>query len=243
MHDWLCRTARLLGREAVERLEGSAVAVFGLGGVGSYTAEALARSGVGRLVLVDGDTVADSNRNRQLIALTSTVGLPKAEVMVARVRDINPACRVEAHTLFYSPQSGRGLIAGCDAAADAVDMVTAKLALAQECRDAGVPLVSAMGCGNKLDPTRFRVADIYDTRVCPLCRVMRRELRQRGIGRLTVVYSEEPPAPPAEPLPDGEAGERRATPGSLAFVPAAAGLVLAGEIVRLLLDGGQNGTY
>lgn len=240
MQGWLCRTARLLGREAVERLEASAVAVFGLGGVGSYTAEALARSGVGRLVLVDGDTVADSNRNRQLVALTSTVGLPKAEVMAARVRDINPACRVEAHTLFYGPDTGRGLITGCDAAADAVDMVTAKIALAQECRDAGVPLVSAMGCGNKLDPTRFRVADLYDTRVCPLCRVMRRELRQRGIDRLTVVYSEEEPVPPSQPMTQAETGERRATPGSLAFVPAAAGLVLAGEIVRLLLGGGQD---
>lgn len=166
----MSRTAMLLGREAVERLEQATVAVFGLGGVGSYTAEALARAGVGRLILVDGDTVSDSNRNRQLIALCSTVGQPKAEVMARRVRDINPACRAEAHTVFYLPGEGQGLIDGCDFVADAVDTVAAKLALAEECRDKGIPLVSAMGCGNKLDPSRFRTADIADTSVCPLCR-------------------------------------------------------------------------
>lgn len=140
MENWMSRTAMLLGREAVERLEQATVAVFGLGGVGSYTAEALARAGVGRLILVDGDTVSDSNRNRQLIALCSTVGQPKAEVMARRVRDINPACRAEAHTVFYLPGEGQGLIDGCDFVADAVDTVAAKLALAEECRDKGIPL-------------------------------------------------------------------------------------------------------
>ncbi|HIW72955.1 MAG TPA: tRNA threonylcarbamoyladenosine dehydratase [Firmicutes bacterium] len=233
MQEWLSREAMLLGREAVERLERASVAVFGLGGVGSYTAEALARAGVGRLVLVDGDAVADSNRNRQLGALVSTVGLPKAEVTAARVREINPACRVEPHVLFYLPGEEGTLLDGLDYAADAVDTVAAKLSLAVECRRRGIPLVSAMGCGNKLDPTRFRVADIYQTRVCPLCRVMRRELKARGVPSLRVVYSEEEPL---APLPGGEgpAAGRRALPGSVSFVPPVAGLILAGEIIRAL---------
>ena len=231
MQEWLSREAMLLGREAVERLEQASVAVFGLGGVGSYTAEALARAGIGRLVLVDGDTVSDTNRNRQLGALVSTIGLSKAEVTAARVRDINPACRVEAHTLFYLPGEEGGLLDGLDYAADAVDTVAAKLSLAEECRRRGIPLVSAMGCGNKLDPTAFRAADIYDTKVCPLCRVMRRELKARGIPSLRVVYSEEPPL---TPLPGGEepAEGKRALPGSVSFVPGAAGLILAGEIIK-----------
>ncbi len=231
MQEWLSRQAMLLGREAVERLEQASVAVFGLGGVGSYTVEALARAGIGRLVLVDGDEVADSNRNRQLGALASTVGRPKAEVMAARVREINPACRVEPHVLFYLPGQEGALLDGLDYAADAIDTVTAKLSLAEECRRRGVPLISAMGCGNKLDPTLFRVADIYQTRVCPLCRVMRRELRARGIPSLRVVYSEEEPL---APLACGEGPEegRRALPGSVSFVPSVAGLILAGEIIK-----------
>ncbi len=237
--DWQDRTVLLLGREAVDRLAGASVAVFGLGGVGSFAAEALARAGIGRLVLVDGDVVDITNLNRQLVALRSTLGQPKAEVMAQRVRDINPACRVEAHNLFYLPPSdgqpscGIGVIDGCDFVADAIDTVTSKLGLAEECRDKGIPLISAMGCGNKLDPTRFRVADIADTRVCPLCRVMRRELKKRNIPSLTVVYSEEPPRPSWETA-DIPAPGRRATPGSLSFVPSAAGLILAGEIIRRL---------
>lgn len=239
MQDWLAREGMLLGREGVERLENAAVAVFGLGGVGSYTAEALARAGVGSLLLVDGDVVSDTNRNRQLVALTSTVGRPKAEVMAERVRDINPACRVEARTLFYLPGEDGApgpLLSGLDYVADAVDTVTAKLSLAEECARRGVPLISAMGCGNKLDPTLFRVADIYETRVCPLCRIMRRELKARNISSLKVVYSEEPPVTPENLFPEG-GGEtppegRRALPGSLSFVPSVAGLILAGEIIR-----------
>ncbi len=248
MQDWLAREGMLLGREGVERLENAAVAVFGLGGVGSYTAEALARAGIGSLLLVDGDVVSDTNRNRQLVALTSTVGRPKAEVMAERVRDINPACRVEARTLFYLPKgespSGESLPGGEEAAlldgldyvADAIDTVTAKLSLAEECARRGIPLISAMGCGNKLDPTRFRTADIYETRVCPLCRIMRRELKARGIPALKVVYSEEPPLTPENLFPAG-GGEtppegRRALPGSLSFVPSVAGLILAGEIIK-----------
>ena len=233
LSDWQSRTGLLLGQAAVDRLASASVAVFGLGGVGSYTAEALARAGVGRLVLVDGDTVDITNINRQLVAAHSTVGEPKAAVMAARARDINPACRAEAHTLFYLPPSGQGLIDGCDFVADAVDMVSAKLALAEECRDKRIPLISAMGCGNKLDPTGFRVADIADTKVCPLCRVMRRELKKRGLEHLTVVYSEEPPLTPAAPAASDTAG-RRAVPGSVSFVPSAAGLIMAGEIIRRL---------
>lgn len=231
--DWQARTSLLLGEEAMDKLATSSVAVFGLGGVGSYTAEALARAGVGRLVLVDGDTVDVTNINRQLIALHSTIGQPKAAVMAQRVRDIHPTCRVEAHSLFYLPPEGVGLVDGCDFVADAVDMVSAKLALAEECRDKNIPLISAMGCGNKLDPTGFRVADIGDTRVCPLCRVIRRELKKRGIASLTVVYSEEPPISPAE-VSEPETGPRRAVPGSLSFVPSVAGLIMAGEIIRRL---------
>ena len=231
MQEWLSREAMLFGKEAVERLEKASVAVFGLGGVGSYTAEALARAGIGRLVLVDGDEVADSNRNRQLGALVSTVGRPKAEVMAARVRDISPSCRVEAHTLFYLPGEEGTLLDGLDYAADAIDTVTAKLSLAEECRRRGIPLVSAMGCGNKLDPTRFRVADIYDTKGCPLCRVMRRELKARGVPGLKVVYSEEPPLTP-RPCDEAENSGRRALPGSVSFVPPVAGLILAGEIIK-----------
>ena len=184
---WTARTALLLGQEGVDRLAAASVAVFGLGGVGSYAAEALARAGVGRLILVDGDVVEETNLNRQLVALHSTLGRSKAEVAAQRVLDIAPGCRAEAHAMFYLPEQGQGLIDGCDYVADCIDMVSAKLALAEECRDKGIPLISAMGCGNRLDPTRFRVTDIYETSGCPLCRVMRRELRRREIPALKVV--------------------------------------------------------
>ncbi len=230
--EWQSRSALLLGEKGVEALQKASVAIFGLGGVGSYTAEALARAGVGRLVLVDGDVVDITNLNRQLVALRSTLGRPKAEVMAERIRDINPTCRAEAQQVFYlPPDQGLGLIDGCDFVADAIDTVSSKLALIEECREKGIPLISAMGCGNKLDPSRFRVADIGKTSVCPLCRIMRKELKKRGIGSLPVVYSEEPPLPAGDASPGSS---RRATPGSVSFVPAAAGLLLAGEIVRRL---------
>lgn len=229
MEDWRTRTAMLIGDAALERLSRSAVAVFGLGGVGSFTAEALARAGVGRLVLVDGDTVSLTNLNRQLVALHSTLGQNKAEVMAQRVRDINPDCRVEAHPRYYLPDEPQDFLAGCDLAADCIDMVTAKIALAQECRDRSIPLVSAMGCGNKLDPTRFRVAPLEKTSVCPLCRVMRRELGRRGITGVTVVYSDEQPV-----RPHGAEDGGRPVPASISYVPSSAGLLLAGEILRRL---------
>lgn len=187
------RTARLLGREAVDRLAASAVAVFGLGGVGSYAAEALARAGIGRLLLVDADVVDETNINRQLVALHSTVGRPKAEVMRERVLDIHPACRAEARVEFYPFPLD---FTAFDYVADCVDTVTAKLALIEACRSAGTPVISCMGTGNKLDAGAFEVSRIEDTSVCPLARVMRYELKKRGITGVKCVYSRELPAAP-----------------------------------------------
>lgn len=234
--DFLSRTVRLLGENGVRRLTEAKIAVFGLGGVGSYTAEALARCGVGELVLVDGDTVDVSNVNRQLCALHSTVGRSKAEVMRERLSDISPDCVIHAHTVFYDAEHGQGLVDECDFVVDAIDTVSSKLLLVQECAAKNVPLISAMGCGNKRDPMGFRVADISKTKVCPLCRVMRRELKTRGIDHLTVVYSEEPPLTPA-----AEAGEgRKVAPGSLPFVVGAAGMLLAAHVVNTLTKGGVD---
>lgn len=234
MTDWRQRTAMLLGQDGIERLSEASVAVFGLGGVGSYVVEALARGGIGRLVLVDKDVVDPTNINRQLCAVTSTVGQPKAAVMARRVRDIAPSCMVEAHAVFYRPPEGTGLMNGCDYVADAIDTVTSKLALIEEAQSMGIPIISAMGCGNKLDPTRFEVADIYATRVCPLCRIMRRELKKRHIDALQVVYSQE------EPLAVSDSSARpgaRPSPGSVPFVPSVAGLIIAGEIIKKLSQG------
>ena len=217
------RTEQLLGSAAVDRLRASRVALFGLGGVGSFTAEALARAGVGHLLLVDGDTVAPSNLNRQLVALHSTLGRPKAEVMAARIRDISPDIRVDARHAFYLPENADVFdFAGFDYVIDAVDTVAAKVELAVRAHAASVPLVSCMGAGNKLDPARFEVADLFATSVCPLCKAMRKALKARGINALTVVYSREPPAVASRP------------PGSVSFVPSAAGLILAGVVIRAL---------
>lgn len=236
---WQSRSALLLGEEGLRRLSSASVAVFGLGGVGSFVAEGLARAGVGRLLLVDGDVVDSTNINRQLVALHSTVGLSKTEVMARRIQDINPACQIETYPLFYKPatdkEEGCGLhiIDGCDFVADAIDMVSSKIGLAESCFRQNIPLISAMGCGNKLDPTLFQVADIYATKTCPLCRVMRRELKKRDIPSLTVVYSEEPPLTPAA-SEVGRPETGKAVPGSVSFVPAVAGLIMAGEIIRRL---------
>ncbi len=225
---WLDRETALLGTDAVERLKTAKVAVFGLGGVGSYAAEALARTGVGALVLCDGDTVDVTNLNRQLCATVSSLGNPKAEVVAARVRDINPTCAVTAAVTFYSATDGQGLVDGCDFVVDAIDDVKAKVALALECKDKNIPLVAAMGCGNKLNPMGFQVDDLANTTVCPLCRVMRRELKAVGITHLPVVYSTEPPH--RSPATDGE----RVPPASISFVPSAAGLLLAAYVVTEL---------
>ena len=235
MEDLFSRTEQLLGPEAMERLKHAKVAVFGIGGVGGFAAEALARSGVGALELVDSDTVAPSNLNRQIIALHSTLGLPKVEAAKARFRDINPELDVSVRALFFTPETAADFdFSQYDYVIDAVDTVAAKLALAEAARDAGVPLISAMSAGNKLDPTAFRVADIAKTSVCPLARVMRRELKKRGIYHLKVVYSQEQPLP-APPATEGQ----RPTIGSVAFVPSVMGLILAGEVIKDLAAGGE----
>ena len=231
------RTARMLGEGALVRLSQARVAVFGIGGVGGHLCEALARAGVGALDLIDSDTVAPSNINRQIVALHSTVGMDKVEAMAARIRDINPACVVRTHACFYLPEEGDRFDFSCyDYVADAIDTVRAKIDLVLRAKAAGVPIICAMGAGNKLDPTRFEVADLAKTTVCPLAKVMRVELRKRGIEHVKVVYSrEEPVTPPAdapqgEPIADGSA--RRSTPGSVSFGPAVMGLIMAGEIIK-----------
>lgn len=215
------RTALLLGEDGLFRLQKSKVAVFGVGGVGGFAVEALARSGVGELVLVDKDVVSRSNINRQIIAAEDTVGIPKVEVMKQRIRSINPAIMVDARECFFLPEvSGEFDFSGYDYVVDAVDNVTAKIEIIQRCIECGTPVISAMGAGNKLDPTRFEVADIYQTSVCPLAKVMRRELKKRGVNHCKVVYSKEEPKISGRP------------PGSVAFVPSVAGLILAGEVIK-----------
>ncbi len=229
------RTELLLGAAAMEKLAAARVAVFGVGGVGGYVVEALARSGVGSLALFDDDAVSLTNLNRQIIATHDTLGQPKVEAMAARVRSIAPACAIVPCRMFYTPENADKVdLTDFDYVVDAVDTVASKLELAVRCDALGVPIISAMGAGNKLDPTQLRVTDISKTSVCPLARVMRRELKKRGVERLRVVYSREPPLTPRE-MP-GEACEpgRRQTPGSVSFVPAAAGLILAGEVIRAL---------
>lgn len=221
-----CRTERLLGAAALEKLSKSRVAVFGIGGVGGHTAEALVRSGIGALDIIDGDDVALSNINRQIIALHSTVGQPKTEAAAARFLDINPNLKLKCFQFRLSEETvGAFDFSEYDYVVDAIDDVRAKVLLAVKCKETQTPLISSMGAGNKLDPTKFQVADIYETSVCPLARVMRRELKSRGIERLKVVYSTEPPHAPTR---EGE----RVVPASCAFVPSVAGLIIAGEVVR-----------
>lgn len=232
MEDIFARTRLLLGDDGLARLAAARVAVFGIGGVGGYAVEALARSGVGALDLIDSDTVDATNLNRQIIATLPGVGRPKVSVAAERVTSINPACTVRAHECFFLPETAAQFdFSAYDYVIDAVDTVAAKIALVDAARAAGTPIVSSMGAGNKLDPTAFRVADIYETSVDPLARVMRRELRRRGVPALKVVYSTEPPR---EPVPDGERVKdgSRPAPGSVAFVPSVAGLILGGEVVR-----------
>jgi tRNA A37 threonylcarbamoyladenosine dehydratase len=219
----------------MEKLSRSRVAVFGLGGVGSYAVEALARSGVGALDLIDSDRVALSNLNRQIIATAETVGMPKVDAAEARIRSINPDCTVRKSTVFFLPENaGEFDFAAWDYVADAIDTVSGKIALVLAARAAGTPIISAMGTGNKLDPSLLRVSDIYETSMCPLARVMRRELKKRGVERLQVVWSPEEPLTPEQPEEDPPEG-RRSVPGSSAFVPAAAGLLMASAVVRDLI--------
>lgn len=243
MLDQFSRTELLLGREGMERLARAHVAVFGLGGVGGYTAEALVRSGVGTLDLVDSDRISLTNLNRQILATHRTLGQYKADAARERALEINPDAVINARKVFYGPDTaGEFDFSQYDYVVDAIDTVTGKLALIQQALEAGTSVISCMGAGNKLDPTAFRVADIYETSVCPLARVMRKELKRRGVKRLKVVYSREPPRGPEGTLyQESLEGEvRRQVPGSAAFVPAAAGLILAGEVVRDLALGQRN---
>ena len=225
------RTEMLLGYDGVENLKNSKVAVFGVGGVGGYTAEALARSGVGSIDLYDSDRVSLSNINRQIAALHSTVGKYKADVIKERILDINGCAEVNAYKVFYLPENADDYpLDKYDYVVDAIDTVSAKIELICRCNKMGVPIISAMGAGNKLDPTAFKVADIYSTRMCPLAKVMRRELKSRDIKSLKVVYSEEKAKKPEIQLYDSE--NNKPVPGSVSFVPSVAGLIIAGEVIK-----------
>lgn len=240
------RTELLLGKEAMNKLEGARVAVFGIGGVGGYVCEALVRSGVGKLDLIDNDKVCMSNLNRQIIATRNTVGKYKTEVMKSRILEINPETEVNIHNCFFLPENAEEFpFEEYDYVVDAVDTVTAKIALVMKCKEMDVPIISSMGAGNKLDASAFRVTDIYKTKVCPLAKVMRRELKKRGVKKLKVVYSEEEPIRPMEDTSDNcstetvcqdgveyKSAKRRSTPGSVAFVPSVAGLIIAGEVIK-----------
>ena len=233
MLEQFLRTEMLLGSEALTRLQNARVAVFGLGGVGGYVVEALARSGVGSLDLIDSDTVSVSNLNRQILATHSTVGMLKVDAARNRVLDINPACNVKTWPVFYTPDTADSFdFTQYDYIVDAIDTVTGKLALVERAKAAGTPIICCMGTGNKLDASAFRVADISKTTMCPLARVMRRELSKRGIRHLQVVYSQEEALTPTGWEEEAAALGKRQIPGSVAFVPGAAGLLLAGEVVR-----------
>ena len=236
MKEEFSRSALLLGAAVQQRLVGASAAVFGIGGVGGFAAEALARAGIGRIALFDADTVSVSNLNRQIVALHSTVGQPKVEVMARRIADINPDCAVAAHRVFYGADNADQFpMSDYDIVIDAVDTVSAKLLLIERAAAAGVYIISAMGCGNKLDPSRFEVADIEKTSVCPLAKVMRYELRKRGLRHIPVVYSKEPALTP-DGAAEAPAPGRHTVPGSVSWVPGAAGLLLAGTAIRHLLQ-------
>ncbi len=243
------RTELLLGKEAMETLKNKRVAIFGIGGVGGYVCESLVRTGIGHFDIVDDDKVCLTNLNRQIIATRSTVGKDKVEVMKARMLDINPNADITIHKCFFLPENAEDFpFEEYDYVVDAVDTVTAKIEIIMRCQEKGVPVISCMGAGNKLDPSRFKVADIYKTTMCPLAKVMRRELKKRGVKKLKVVFSDEKPVTPLEDMstsckancicPPGaerKCTDRRAIPGSTAFAPAVAGLILASEVVKDLI--------
>lgn len=230
------RTEMLLGREAVERLAAAAVVIFGIGGVGSYAAEGLARAGVGRMTLVDHDVIDVTNINRQIHALTETVGASKAETMAQRIRSINPSCEVRAIRAFYQPEEAERFFSELyDYALDAVDTVTAKIDLAVQCHRRGIPIIASMGAANKLDPTLFEIMDIYRTKGDPLARVLRKKLKEQGVPHLRVVCSRERPRTP-EIGEEQPAAGRNSVPSSVSFVPSVVGLIMAGAVVRDLLN-------
>ena len=233
MKEQFLRTAMLLGTDALEKLQGARVAVFGLGGVGGYTVEALARAGIGALDLIDNDTVSLSNVNRQILATHRTVGMDKTEAAKERVLDINPDCIVRTHKVFYTPETADQFdFTEYDYIVDAIDTVTGKLALVERANSVGTPIICCMGTGNKLDASAFQVADISKTSMCPLARIMRKELGKRGIKHLKVVYSQEEALTPTGWEEEAAAIGKRQIPGSVSFVPGAAGLILAGEVIK-----------
>lgn len=232
MSNQFSRTELLLGKDALEKLKNSRVAVFGVGGVGGYTVEALVRSGIGAIDIIDNDTVSLSNINRQIIATLDTVGLLKVDVCEDRIKSINPDCKVTKYNCFFLPENADQFdFSKYDYVVDAVDTVKAKLALVEICKEKNINIISSMGAGNKLDPTRFEVADISKTSVCPLAKVMRCELRKREINHLKVVYSKEP-AVKVNVTDDSDEVNRRSVPGSVSFVPSVAGLIIAGEVIK-----------
>ena len=237
MKEQFLRTAMLFGTEVLEKLQKARVAVFGLGGVGGYTVEALARAGIGQLDLVDNDTVSLSNVNRQILATHSTVGMDKTEAAKRRVLDINPDCIVRTHKVFYTPETAEQFdFTQYDYIVDAIDTVTGKLALVERANESGTPIICCMGTGNKLDASAFQVADISKTSMCPLARIMRKELGKRGIKHLKVVYSQEEALTPTGWEEEAAAIGKRQIPGSVSFVPGAAGLILAGEVIKDLAN-------
>jgi tRNA A37 threonylcarbamoyladenosine dehydratase len=226
------RTQLLIGESALRKLNNARVAVFGIGGVGGHAMEALVRSGIGAVDLIDHDTVDETNLNRQIIATRDVIGRPKVEVAAERFLDINPQIKINAHKCFYLPEKNEEFdFSNYDYVIDAIDTVTGKIGLIMECQRLGVPIISSMGTGNKLDPTMLKISDIYKTSVCPLARVMRNELKKRGVKKLRVVYSEETPIIPQNEDREND-GQRRSTPASCSFVPSVAGLIIASEVVR-----------
>lgn len=230
MSEIFSRTELMFGKDAMKKLSESRVAVFGIGGVGGYVTEALARSGIGAIDLIDNDTVNETNINRQIIALHSTIGQYKVDVMKSRIADINPDCKVMVHRLFFMPDTANQIdFSQYDYVVDAIDTVTGKIEIIMQAKALDIPVISSMGAGNKLDPTKFEVTDIYKTSVCPLARVMRRELKNRGVKSLKVLYSTE------QAFRSENTGERKPVPASNAFVPSVAGLIIAGEVVKDLI--------
>ena len=227
MSEQFSRTEMLIGKDGIEKLKKSKVAIFGIGGVGSYVVESLARAGVGKFILVDNDEVSTSNINRQIIATTKTIGMPKVEVAKQRILEINPEAKVETYQEFFMPETEGILDESVSYIVDAIDTVTAKIELVIRANNLNIPIISSMGTGNKLDPTRFEVTDIYKTSVCPLAKVMRKELKQRGIKKLKVVYSKE------EPIKvEKDETNKKQVPASISFVPSVAGLIISGEVIK-----------
>ena len=233
MEDVFSRTELLIGKENLDKLKNTKVAIFGIGGVGSYVLEGLARVGIGKFILVDNDKISLSNLNRQIIATYKTIGRPKVEVAKERVLNINPKCEIETYQEFFMPETEGILDSSVSYIVDAIDTVTAKIELVMRANSLNIPIISSMGTGNKLDPTKFEITDIYKTSICPLAKVMRKELRQRGIKKLKVVYSKEDPIKPRKSY---EQTSKKQVPGSVSFVPSVAGLIIASEIVKDIIS-------